>query len=239
MDSAADVIDDLNSLADPVKAGFFPRFFKTGIGQYGQGDQFIGVTVPKARIIAHKYLNLSYSEIEKLIQNPIHECRLTALLILTLKYKKADELTKKLIVNFYLDSTKYINNWDLVDLSAANILGRYLLNRNKDILYKLCKSLCLWERRIAIISTFWFIHEYKFDDALRIAELLISDKHDLIHKAVGWMLREIGKRNLSNEEEFLKKYYKVMPRTMLRYAIEKFPPNKYYFYLNKSKRKTI
>jgi 3-methyladenine DNA glycosylase AlkD len=168
-----------------------------------------------------------------LISSKIHEHRITSLFILVYKYEKSNEIEKKEIFDYYLKNLKYINNWDLVDLSSPNIIGNYLLDKNKDLLYKLAKSDNLWEKRIAILSTFWFIRNKEFNDAIRISEILVNDKHDLIHKAVGWMLREIGKRNQEVEEEFLEKYYKTMPRTMLRYSIEKFDEEKRKYYMKK------
>ncbi len=222
---------ELNSRANKDHAKTLQRFFKTGPGEYGEGDIFIGLKVPIIRSIVKTNLDLTLKEIQELIRSPIHEERLSALLILVKKFEKADENEKEKIFNFYLKNIKYINNWDLVDLSAPNIIGNYLLNRDKKLLYNLAKSENLWEKRIAILSTFSFIKNNKFDDSLRISDKLLNDKHDLIHKGVGWMLREIGKRDLITEEEFLKDRYKNMPRTMLRYAIEKFPENKRQAYL--------
>ena len=222
---------DLQKLANKEKAVILQRFFKTGKGEYGHGDIFLGITVPDQRKIAKKYINLNLKQIKELLKSKMHEHRLIVLLLLVEKYKKADENIKKDIINFYLSHTNYINNWDLVDLSSHQILGDYLINKDKNILYKLANSNNLWEKRISIISTYTFIRNNKFQDTLNISRILLDDKHDLIHKAVGWMLREIGKRNLEIEENFLKKYYKKMPRTMLRYAIEKFDKNKREFYL--------
>lgn len=222
---------DLYKLRNPKKAEILSRFFKTGKGKYGEGDHFLGIVVPNQRKIAKKYYNLSLKDIQKLLLSKIHEYRLTSLFILIAKYKKSNELERKKLFNFYLKNTKNINNWDLVDLSAPNIIGNYLLNKDKTILYKLAKSKSLWKKRIAILSTFTFIKNNQFKDALKIAELLLKDTHDLIHKAVGWMLREIGKRDQKIEERFLKKYYKTMPRTMLRYSIEKFNDKKREYYL--------
>ena len=178
------------------------------------------------------------SEIQKLLQNKIHECRLTALFILVGRYKtKKDE--QQNIVNFYFKNTKHINNWDLVDSSAPYIVGHFLLNSDKSILYKFAVSKNLWERRIAILSTAWFIKEGSFKDTFKISEILMSDKEDLIHKAVGWMLREVGKKSAKKEMEFLDKFAHKMPRTMLRYAIEKFPPEKRQYYLSKGKKQII
>ena len=227
------ISSELKLLAKSEKAIFLTRFFKTGQGEYGEGDIFLGVTVPQQRKIAKKYSDIDLKTLQKLLASKIHEHRLTALLILVDRYKKTDETGKKRIVNFYLKNTKNINNWDLVDLSAGYILGNYLLEKDKSILYKLAKSNNLWERRIAIMATFGFIKDRQFKDALRISQLLLNDEHDLIHKAVGWMLREIGKRSQKTEERFLKKHYQKMPRTMLRYALERFDENKRKLYLRR------
>jgi len=224
---------ELKKLANSKQAEILQRFFKTGKGEYGEGDIFLGVKVPIQRKVADKFQELSLKDIEKLLKSKIHEHRMTALLILIKQYKKADEREKKKIFNFYLKNTKNINNWDLVDISAPKIMGEYLLNKPRNVLYKLAKSDNLWERRIAIISTFTFIRNNEFDDTLKIAKILLNDKHDLIHKAVGWMLREVGKRDQKIEEEFLKKHYSKMPRVMLRYAIERFEEKKRKFYLSK------
>ena len=224
--------EDLLKAKNPQKAKFLARFFKTGKGEYGQGDIFLGITVPKQREIAKKYTSLSFDDLQKLLSSKIHEQRLVSLLILISKYKKADGQEKEKIYKFYLKNAKNINNWDLVDLSSHLILGDYLLERDKEILFKLAKSQNLWEKRIAVISTFFFIKNNCFSHSLKIAELLLADKHDLIHKSVGWMLREIGKKDQKTEEEFLNKHYKKMPRTMLRYAIERFGEEKRRYYLS-------
>lgn len=224
---------ELQKLRDPKKAEILSRFFKTGKGEYGQGDIFLGIPVPKQRQVAKKYIDLSLEELQKLLSSKIHEYRLTSLFILVDKYKKADKALKNKIFNFYLKNAKNINNWDLVDLSAPNIIGDFLLNKDKLILYKLAKSKSLWEKRIAILATYAFIKKNQFEDTLKISEILLGDDHDLIHKAVGWMLREVGKRDQKTEEIFLKRHCQNIPRTMLRYAIEKFPEEKRRFYLNK------
>lgn len=230
------LIADFQKLKNPKQAEILSKFFKTGKGEYGEGDIFFGIKVPEQRkLVAKYYKEILLSEVEKLIKSEIHEYRLTGLLILAEKYKKADESSKKQIFDLYLKNAKKVNNWDLVDLSAPNIVGDFLLNKDREILCKLAKSKNLWERRIAIIATFTFIRAEQFKDALKIAEILVNDKHDLIHKAVGWMLREIGKRNIEAEEKFIHKYAEKMPRTMLRYAIEKFQENKRLHYLNKGK----
>lgn len=227
---------DLRKLADPIKAKNYARFFKTGKGEYGEGDKFLGIVVPEQRKIAKKYQNLSLTILQRLLSSNMHEYRLTALFILVSQYKKArkDKKRKEDIVDFYLKNTRNINNWDLVDSSAHYILGDYLLyKKERSVLYKLAESKNLWEKRIAIISTFAFIRTGQFDDALKISEILLNDKHDLIHKAVGWMLREVGNRKQKIEEEFLRKRCKQMPRTMLRYAVEKFSAKERRKYLRK------
>ena len=225
--------DELRKCADPEKAKILSGFFKTGKGQYGEGDLFLGITVPEQRRIAKQYSDITLEEVQALLSGSMHEYRLVALLILIGKYRKSDEEGKREIFEFYLDHTKHINNWDLVDLSAGCILGEYLGDKDRSILYKLAKSDNLWERRIAVISTFTFIKNNRFEDTLRISEMLLNDTHDLIHKAVGWMLREVGKRDLRAEEGFLKKHYQKMPRAMLRYAIERFGDEKKRYYLKK------
>jgi len=225
--------EELQNIQDPEKAKILSKFFKTGKGQYGEGDIFLGIKVPDQRKTAKKYSNITLDDIGQLLKSNIHEFRLTSILILVLKYKKEDFDGKKEIVDFYLGHMKNINNWDLVDSSAPYILGDFLLDKDKSILYRLARSDSLWERRTSILSTFAFIKNNKFDDALNIAQILLFDKHDLIHKAVGWMLREIGKRDERTEEEFLEKHYRKMPRTMLRYSIEKFDNDKKNFYLGR------
>lgn len=222
---------DLKKLANPQKAKLLQRFFKTGKGEYGEGDIFLGVMVPKSRILAKKYKNFDLNDIGSMLESKIHEERLIALFILVDKYKTTNH--KKIIFHFYIKNTKYINSWDLVDLSASKIVGMHLLDKDRSILYKLAKSKNIWERRIAIISTFQFIDNNQFDDSLKIAKMLLGDQHDLIHKAAGWVLREIGKKDLKIEREFLDRHYKKMPRTMLRYAIEKFPQSLRVHYLSK------
>ena len=215
------VKEELKSKANSEKAKILSGFFKTGKGEYGEGDVFLGVVVPELRKITKKYSGIDSMEVGELLNSKIHEERLCALFILIGHYKKADLEQREKIVRFYLANTKNINNWDLVDLSAPNILGDYLLDKDRVVLYRLVKSENLWERRIAVLLTFTFIREGQFKDSLRIFAILLKDKHDLIHKAVGWMLREIGKRDVNVLRAFLNKHYKEMPRTMLRYAIEK------------------
>ncbi len=222
---------ELKKYVNMEKARFLPTFFKTGKGEYGEGDIFIGVVVPDIRKVAVKFeKNISMSDLQTLLDSKIHEERLLALLILVEKSKKASE--KKKITEFYFKNTKNINNWDLVDLSAPKIVGAYLFDKDRSILYKFARSNHLWEKRIAIVATYYFIQRNQLKDTLNISEILLNDKHDLMHKAVGWMLREVGKKDLNAEEQFLKKYYKKMPRTMLRYAIEKFPESKRKAYLS-------
>lgn len=224
MTSIDGVKQDLNRLADKEKAEFLPRFFKTLPGGYGEGDRFIGVTVPHQRKVARQYFKtIELDEVEKLLEDPIHEYRLTALFILVYKYEKTkSEAERETIVNFYLRNIPNINNWDLVDSSADKILGPYLLNKDKNLLYEMANSNELWKQRIAVIATYHFIRNQHFEDTLRIAKLLLTERHDLIQKAVGWMLREIGNRDFKTEYNFLRENYKEMPRTMLRYASEKF-----------------
>jgi len=224
---------DFEKLKNPVQAKVLQGFFKTGPGQYGEGDIFLGIKVPVQREAIKKYLTLKLEDLQELLNTKIHEYRLSALFILVAQYKKADAKNKKLIFNFYLKNSKNINNWDLVDLSAPNIVGDYLLDKDRKILYKLASSKNIWERRIAILATFTFLRDKDFKETIKISELLLKDEHDLIHKAVGWMLRESGKREEKVLLKFLDKYYKIMRRTMLRYAIEKLPENKRKFYLAK------
>ncbi len=217
----SDIRKDLKKHSSKAKANVLQGFFKTGKGEYGEGDKFIGVVVPDIRKVALKYQDLGLGEVRKLLRSPIHEERLLALIIMVYKFKKAgSEAQKKVIFKAYLANTKYINNWDLVDLSSHEIVGQYLADKPKKILYNLSKSNSLWERRIAVVSNYSFIRNGHFGDICRISKMLLKDKEDLIHKACGWMLREVGKRDLRALESFLKAHYKSMPRTMLRYAIE-------------------
>ena len=227
------IISDLKKSANKDKAKVLSGFFKTKKGQYGEGDIFLGITVPDQRNVAKKYKESSFDDVKKLLGNKIHEYRLTGLLILVEKFTESDDFRRKKIIDLYMNDLRYVNNWDLVDLSADKILGSYLLDKDKSILKKMARSKNLWERRIAIVSTFAFIKQNKFDDTLKISEILIHDKEDLIHKAVGWMLREVGKRNKKTEIYFLKKHYKNMPRTMLRYSIERFSESEKKFFMAK------
>ncbi|HYE59873.1 MAG TPA: DNA alkylation repair protein [Candidatus Kapabacteria bacterium] len=221
----------LKTAGNPKRAMISRRFFKTGKGEYGEGDIFLGITVPMQRRIAKAYTHLSLSDLALLLKSPIHEYRFVALVILILQFKKADDRGQKKIAAFYLKYRVWVNNWDLVDTSAPYLLGAYLMDKEKDVLYRLAVSRKVWDRRIAIIATQYFIQHGSYDHTMKIAEVLLHDTHDLIHKAVGWMLREVGKRSLETEEQFLRIHHKDMPRTMLRYAIERFPKEKRELYL--------
>jgi 3-methyladenine DNA glycosylase AlkD len=226
---------DLKKLSRAADAKILGRFFKTSPGEYGEGDIFVGVKTAPCRALAKKYLDLSFADIHSLLKSKIHEERSIALMILVLHFKaaiqNADERTQEKIYKFYIKNLKHVNNWDLVDGSAAYIVGPYLFERDRKILYKLASSKNLWERRVAMLTTFYFIRQKDFHDALKIAKILLHDEQDLIHKAVGWMLREIGKRDITAEKKFLDKHARTMPRTTLRYAIEKFPENERQNYL--------
>lgn len=234
------ILKEILSNREQNKAKILTRFFKTGKGEYGEGDKFLGITVPVSRRIANEYKNISFQDILKLLKNKYHEVRLVAILILVQKYKilnrEQNLKGKKELVEFYLNNTKSINNWDLVDLSAHYILGDYLFDKKskRKILDKLAKSNNIWERRIAIISTFAFIYKGESLYTFKIVNMLIEDQEDLIHKACGWMLREVGKR-VSEQDliSYLDKNLRKMPRTMLRYAIEKFSEEKRLYYLKK------
>ena len=231
MPKISELKKELKNLADPKQAQALQRFFKTGKGEYGEGDIFLGIKVPVLRRVSGRYRELSLKDMEKLLQSKIHEHRMMAVYLLTYKFEKGSEKERKEIYDLYIKNAKSFNNWDLVDMSAPKISGPYLLDKNRKILYKLAKSKNLWERRIGIMSTAAFIRNNDFKDTLKISEILLNDEHDLIHKAVGWMLREVGNRNREVEEKFLDKYVLKMPRTMLRYAIEKFPEKKRQYYL--------
>ncbi len=224
MNIIEDIRCTLASHGDPERARHHVHFFKAMPGGYGEGDQFIGIRVPAQRKIAKEFHQLlSLDDIAVLLQSPIHEHRLTALFMLVNRFGKAEgELEKKAIVDVYLDKLDWVNNWDLVDSSAHLILGAYLLDKEKDILYGLAASPNLWKQRVAVIATLFFIRNKAYEDTLKLARMLLCHEHDLIHKAVGWMLREVGKRDFPVEYAFLKTHYRMMPRTMLRYAIERF-----------------
>jgi len=217
----------LQSKFNPEKAAFFPRFFKTGPGEYGAGDKFIGVVVPDQRLIARQFRLLRLKEISKLLASPLHECRLTGLLILVHQFEKAKSVDQqKPIYDFYVKSVDRVNNWDLVDSSCHKIMGPYLFERSRKPLIQFAKAKHLWKNRIAMVTTYYFIRRNDLDTTIEIAELLMDHEHDLIHKAVGWMLRELGKQNKDLLIDFLKMHYPSLPRTALRYAIEKFPKAK-------------
>ena len=219
---------------NPEKSLILQRFFKTGPGEYGNGDKFHGIVVPITRKFSKKYIDLSMPDLEKLIQSKWHEERLLALLILVLQYQRSQDLkTQKKIYQFYIKHQKFINNWDLVDLTAPHIVGHYLFDKDKSVLTNWANSTLLWRRRVAALATFYFIRQNQFNETLKLAKQLINDKEDLIHKSVGWMLREVGKRDVRALENFLNKYSKKMPCTMLRYAIERFPEKKRKGYLIK------
>jgi len=221
-----DILKELKSVSNPKKAKVLQWFFKTGKGEYGEGDIFVGIVIPDLRKIAKKYSKVVVlDDLNPFIRSEIHEYRMFTLLTLTYM-----PLSKG-VYDFYMKNLKYVNNWDLVDITTPNIVGRYLKDKDRSILYELAKSENLWKQRVSIMATFAFIKEGDFQDTLAMAEILVHHKHDLIHKAVGWMLREIGKKDLAVEEKFLKQYYKEMPRTMLRYAIERFEETKRQAYL--------
>lgn len=232
--TAAQVSQALQAFAKPEKATHAQRFFKTGKGEYAEGDLFLGVTVPEQRIIAKNYSKLSLKEIQLLLKSPYHEERLTALLILVKQFQRSNPQTREEIYMLYIAHTAYINNWDLVDSSAEHIVGPWLEDKNKELLIQLANSPLLWERRIAMLATFHYIKKGNSEWALKVATLLLQDKEDLMHKAVGWMLREIGKRcSVLEEESFLENHFATMHRTTLRYAIERFSPEKRLFWMNR------
>lgn len=212
---------ELEAYIDPVKREYLPRFFKTGKGQYGEGDRFLGVVVPHTRLVAKRYKEEPFEVIARLLQSEWHECRLCALLMMVERFKKCDETGRKEIYQFYLSQTHRINNWDLVDLSAPYIVGEYLKDKSRDDLYRLAASSLLWDQRIAVVSTATFIRNNDFIDILRLSEQLLNHEHDLMRKAIGWMLREMGKRDKELLVQFLDRFHKQMPRIMLRYSVEK------------------
>ena len=213
----------MRELGSEERAAVAQWFFKTGPGEYGEGDRFLGIDAPTLRKLAKEYRAVNPPVILRLLKSKLHEERALALLILGLQFAKASATERKTIYDFYLANTGQINNWDLVDCSAPQIVGAFLIDEDKRPLYRLAKSPDLWERRIAIVATQYFIRHYEFEATFQVAEMLLGDREDLIHKAVGWMLREVGKRHFEVEDAFLRLHYKRMPRTMLRYAIEKFP----------------
>ena len=218
------ITNRLQALSDAEKREIFPKFFKAGKGEYGEGDRFLGVTVPNIRAIAKLHKDISIEEIRDLIQSEWHEVRLCALIIMVEKSKKKDEALRKELFNLYLSQTERINNWDLVDLSCRFIIGEYLLDKSRDILYQLAQSPLLWDNRIAIVSTYAFIRKGQLEDTYALSDLMMQHPHDLMHKAIGWMLREAGKRDSERLYDYVMSHRADMPRTMLRYAIEKFSP---------------
>ena len=235
MNTAADVRVALKQQANPEKAVLLGKYFKTGEGEYGAGDTFIGVIVPTLHIIARQFRHLPLEEITDLLTSPIHEDRLTALFIMVDQYEHAKtQQEKQALFDTYLAHTKTINNWDLIDSSAPEIVGGHLYGNSTELLTTLAHSSSLWERRIAVLATFYYISKGNGEETLRIAEILLHDTHDLIHKAVGWALREVGQKcSLTLEEAFLEKHRLTMPRTMLRYAIEKFTPERRQYFMQK------
>ena len=229
--SVSKIKNELKQLGSPAQARVLRRFFKTGPCEYGEGDLFRGIKIPVLRKLVKAYQGIPLAAVQELLTSAFHEDRMLALLVLVAQYAKADAAAKKHLYTMYLRNTRFINNWDLVDATAPHIAGHYLMDKSRKPLYRLARSEMLWERRIAIIATFYYIRQNEFDDTLKIAGMLIEDPHDLIHKAAGWMLREVGKRDLQAEEQFLKIHYNQMPRTMLRYAIERFPEAKRRKYL--------
>jgi len=221
----------LRQFASKAKAALLQRFFKTGPGQYGEGDKFLGVMVPQTRQVVKEFLDTPLAEVVKLLRSPWHEERLCALLLLVSKFERGDDVMRKKVFGLYLRNTQYVNNWDLVDLSAHKIVGPYLDGGSRSLLHRLVRSKSLWERRIAVVATFPYIGRSDFADSLALAQKLLNDDHDLMHKAVGWMLREVGKKDTVVLEEFLKKHHHAIPRTTLRYAIERFPEAKRKRYL--------
>ena len=218
------ITSELQALSDDEKREIYPKFFKAGKGEYGEGDRFLGVTVPNIRAIAKQYKNISLNEIRELMQSEWHEVRLCALLIMVEKNKKKDETLRQQLFDLYLSQTDRINNWDLVDLSCRFIVGEYLLDKSRDILYQLAQSSLLWDNRIAIVSTYAFIRKGQLEDTYALSDLMMHHPHDLMHKAIGWMLREAGKRDANRLYNYVMSHRADMPRTMLRYAIEKFSP---------------
>ncbi|KAA6330392.1 hypothetical protein EZS27_020888 [termite gut metagenome] len=230
---AIEIRQELEKHIDPIKREYLPKFFKTGKGQYGEGDLFLGVVVPNTRFVAKQYKNEPFEILAELLQSEWHECRLCALLMMVERFNKSDEKGRNVIYDFYLSQTTRINNWDLVDLSAPNIVGTYLLDKPRDDLYHLAESFLLWEQRIAVVSTAMLIKNNDFIDIIRLSELLLHHQHDLIQKAIGWMLREMGKKDKDLLIQFLDKHAKIMPRTMLRYSIEKFDEEEKQYYMNR------
>ena len=223
--------EEIRELASKKIAKHSLRFFKTGKGEYGYGDIFLGVRAPEIRSIAKKHIDISIDDMKNLIKSKYHEERFLGLIILVNKYSKSNNEIRNQLYKIYVSSFKHINSWDLVDVTCSHVIGKHLMNKDRSILYTWAKSNDIWTKRIAMVSTHCFIRKNDLQDTFKIADILLNDNHDLIHKAVGWMLREAGKRDIKKEEGFLKKHYKTMPRTMLRYSIEKFPESKRQKYL--------
>lgn len=234
--TAREITRRLRARAEPARVPVLRSFFKTGPGEYGEGDVFLGVTVPAARAVCRECRGISHKEIRALLRSRVHEERLVALLLLVDAFERGNAAERRRVYDLYLSQTAFINNWDLVDCSASAIVGGWLHDRGRAPLRALARSASLWERRIAIIATFYFIRRGEFDDTLEIADLLLEDPHDLIHKAVGWMLREVGKKDGASERRFLETRAPRMPRTMLRYAIERFPAAERQSYLQMDKQ---
>lgn len=231
--TAAFILSELLSMANPEKAAFLQGFFKTGPGQYAEGDVFLGLVAPLTRSIAKANKKTPLDELQILIESKYHEARLCALLIVVEQFKKATGAERKKLYDFYLDNAGRINNWDLVDVTCPYVVGLYLLDKDRSRLYELAESECLWEQRIAMVSTVTFIRNREFTDTLALAEKLMTHKHDLMHKAVGWMLREVGKKDRETLTEFLEEYATRLPRTALRYAIEHYPEEQRQYFLKK------
>lgn len=231
--TASFILNELLSVANPEKAVFLQRFFKTGPGQYAEGDVFLGLVVPLTRSIAKANKQTPLSELQLLIESKYHEARLCALLIVVEKFKKASEAEREMLYEFYFRNARFINNWDLVDVTCPHVVGTYLLDKDRSRLYELAKSDLLWEQRIAIVSTVTFIRNRQYDDTLALAEMLMMHNHDLMHKAVGWMLREVGKKDREALTDFLELHATELPRTALRYAIEHYPEEQRQYFLKK------
>jgi len=219
---ANDLIDALSFLRNDEKGSFFQRFFKTGKGEYAEGDIFWGISVPEQREVAKHFKSISLEELSSVLKSEVHEHRLTASIILVNQFRKGNAEKKEEIFKFYIQHIEHINNWDLVDGTAPTIVGEYLFQKNRELLFQLASDSNLWKQRIAVLATMYFIKKNDFEITFELSKLLLNHPHDLMHKAIGWMLREIGKKNYEVEFEFLAQHYKNMPRTMLRYAIEKF-----------------
>jgi 3-methyladenine DNA glycosylase AlkD len=234
---ASFILNELLSVADPDKAAFLSRFFKCGPGQYAEGDVFLGIKVPVVRNVAKHNFDTSLTELQELLKSKYHEARLCAFVIAAMQFKKAAEEQRSRIYSFFLSNTQYANNWDLVDVTYPHVVGEYLLDKDRTVLYEFADSNNLWKQRIAIVSTVAFIRKHDFFDTLALSEKLLSHKHDLIHKAVGWMLREVGTRDRDTLSAFIEQNSNKMSRTTLRYAIEHYPEDMRQYFLNKDKRK--